>query len=319
MSGKELKQITFDLKDENNGLEFDGERPNGTLTIYKDGSILVNSKFDDGSTYIKLPNETTFEKDDKSIGSYENWKTDGNGTIIQYLVDSSLQDYDFFIIPNYVKYEDGTLEKIKSIGIYEGNSNSTMFSSLPIKHLIISEGIENLNSGVFMRSSFESINLPSSLKYIGRVSISQQTLKNIVLPHNLKEIGIGAFQMGTIEGKIIIPQNIEEIKNFAFKANSINEVFFEDNIKIQILNSGIFMNNKIEKILIPNSIKEIGINAFKDNPIKEVVIPASVIEIGSRAFESTTTIEKVTIEGDATRFNDTWTSIGFPAELMPSE
>ena len=170
-----------------------------------------------------------------------------------------------------------------------------------------------------MRSSFESINLPSSLKYIGRVSISQQTLKNIVLPHNLKEIGIGAFQMGTIEGKIIIPQNIEEIKNFAFKANSINEVFFEDNIKIQILNSGIFMNNKIEKILIPNSIKEIGINAFKDNPIKEVVIPASVETIAANAFKSTTTIEKVTIEGDKTRFNDTWTRIGFPAELMPTE
>ena len=100
MTGKGLGQVTFDLKDENNGLEFDGERPNGTITIYNDGSVLLNSKFEDGSTYIKLPNEDTLDTEDKSIGSYENWEVDKDGKI-KYL---SKHDKSIIGAKNFLDY-----------------------------------------------------------------------------------------------------------------------------------------------------------------------------------------------------------------------
>lgn len=88
---------------------------------------------------------------------------------------------------------------------------------------------------------------------------------------------------------------------------------------MSIIPAQVFAYNQINgKLVIPDNITTINAGAFSNNKITEVVIPASVTTIATNAFGANQ-IKKVTIEGDKTRFNDIWTKIGFPAELMPND
>ena len=76
---------------------------------------------------------------------------------------------------------------------------------------------------------------------------------------------------------VIIPQtynylNVEGIKTYAFNNN-----------------------NNIEKVVLPNTIKEIEANAFANSTLKEINIPESVKKIKEAAFYNCTSLRSVTI------------------------
>ena len=171
-------------------------------------------------------------------------------------------------------------------------------TSMEIKNyyfnLIIPEGIEEISGSRFENQQVYSLKLPSTLKTIGSGVFTGNYLTELIIPDSVEKIGIHAFDGNKLK-KLKLSSNLTNIESCCF------------------------YNNQLEKINIPNGVQSIGNSAFAENPIKEVTIPASVEEIKAGAFESTITIEKLTIEGDATRFNDVWTSIGFPAELMPTK
>ena len=75
-------------------------------------------------------------------------------------------------------------------------------------------------------------------------------------------------------------------------------------------------------VVIPAEIRgvavtSIGYKAFKDSDLTSVTIPVSVTKIGDGAFNSNYNLTSIIIEGDRTRFNSEWSSIGFSYELMP--
>jgi hypothetical protein len=70
-------------------------------------------------------------------------------------------------------------------------------------------------------------------------------------------------------------------------------------------------------LTIADSVTYIGRSAFEFNNLAEITISEYVVDIDSYAFRNNP-ITQITIEGVETRFNDEWTSIGFPVELMPT-
>ena len=184
-------------------------------------------------------------------------------------------------------------------------------------NLIISEGIEEIGTGYFKAGQVYSLKLPSTLKEIGNTAFNTNHIVNLTLPKGLTRIDNGAFNTNEISGKLVIPDTVTSLGISAFRSNKISEVVISKGLSI--IPAQVFAYNQINgKLVIPDNITTINAGAFSNNKITEVVIPASVTTIATNAFGANQ-IKKVTIEGDKTRFNDIWTKIGFPAELMPND
>lgn len=98
-------------------------------------------------------------------------------------------------------------------------------------------------------------------------------------------------KVNLIENKIIIPEGVEEIGNYAFYKSFIKEVVLPSTLKK--INKGAFMNcNSLVKIIIPEGAETIDTFAFAFSGIEEVEIPNTVKEIGSYAFAGTKFIDK---------------------------
>ena len=78
-----------------------------------------------------------------------------------------------------------------------------------------------------------------------------------------------------------------------------------------------FYNMGIEQVTLPEGLESIGEYAFADNELEEITIPASVTHIGYRAFYGNN-LTSVTIDGDESRFNSIWGSIGLPSGEIPT-
>ena len=161
-------------------------------------------------------------------------------------------------------------------------------------NLVISEGIETIGNDYFENSQIYSLKLPSTIKTIGNSS----------------------FRYNGINGKLTLPDSLASLGTYAFSNNEISSINIPK--ELTLISAFSFAYNKISgKLVIPNNITQINTGAFRDNEITELIIPSSVTTIQRVAF-SNNPIKKITIEGDQTRFNDIWTKIGLPAELMPS-
>ena len=85
----------------------------------------------------------------------------------------------------------------------------------------IEEGIEELNSTFYDVPTLKSIELPSTLKIIGRYCFFGTALTEVTIPESVQEIGESAFLDTKIQ-KIRIPINVTKIENGAFGSNNEN-------------------------------------------------------------------------------------------------
>ena len=98
-----------------------------------------------------------------------------------------------------------------------------------VKHIIIPEGITNINvhpdnssdQGSFTNcGNLQTVSLPSTLKSIGPYTFTHcLNLKSIVLPDGLTEIGTGAFRNCDSLKKLTIPDSVVKIGNDIFWPN----------------------------------------------------------------------------------------------------
>ena len=107
-------------------------------------------------------------------------------------------------------------------GALYANYNGGAWGNVEIKRLEIGEGItyisDNLSSQVNL-SSLERVYFPESLTAIGNSAFSGcPSLKNVVLPNNLKTIGEFAFYDTAID-YMVIPNRVESIGDYAFYSN----------------------------------------------------------------------------------------------------
>ncbi|MEI3529768.1 MAG: leucine-rich repeat domain-containing protein [Bacilli bacterium] len=273
-------------------------------TVLKDEVDILNSKLKD--KYGQSITDTTLISYEEIDGFFEqiqadipiiyewiygtgdfNFRLDNNSKIdVTTVIPGKVNGNEITTIEKYNTVEDCE-SMAECINLYAGGSNYYY-------NLIISEGIETIGDGYFRNRQVYSLKLPTTIK----------------------EIGSNSFHYNKIAGSLAIPDSVTSLGNFAFANNQINSVNIPKGLTI--IPSFAFAYNKINgKLVIPDNITQINTGAFRDNEITELVIPASVTTIQRVAFTNNS-IKKITIEGDKTRFNDIWTTIGLPAELMPS-
>ena len=122
-------------------------------------------------------------------------------------------------------------------------------------------------------------------------------LKEVKLPSTLKEIGEYAFSYSPIE-KIIIPDGVEEIEDFAFCAcEKLKNVDLPSTLKE--ISWGVFSRTGLTKVIIPEGVEKIDGNAFLYcDKLEEVKLPSTLKEIGEGAFAYCPNLKEVVVPKD---------------------
>ncbi|MFO7867749.1 MAG: leucine-rich repeat domain-containing protein [Bacteroidales bacterium] len=248
--------------------------------------------------------------------SFGQFKTDGNGTILEYEGSPS----ENLVIPPKINDEIITtigseafdFKYVKSVHIPEGivTIEPSAFRYCNIRKITFSEGLEVIGENAFSHTQLTEIIIPKSIISIGNNAFAYSPICKITNNSNLNltkamfyRCPIGQCKKGIIYNlnedvsidstsithyngyakSITIPEHVIRIENEAFEENNLLEVILPNSITS--IGRAAFYENKLTKILLPLQITVIPEMAFMNNKLKSVEIPKGVTEIGDRAFE----------------------------------
>ena len=144
-------------------------------------------------------------------------------------------------------------------------------------------------------SKLEGVNCPDSLESIKDYAFSDcKSMINIVFGKSLKTIGKSAFVWSGLKS-VDIQDSIIDVGAGAFtNCEQLENVYLGSGL-VEI-NEWTFSGcSNLNKIVIPNNIKNIGAEAFLHSGLKSVNIPNSVLSVGKRAFMNCYDLSEVDI------------------------
>ena len=217
---------------------------------------------------------------------------------------------------------------------------------LPIRHLILPEGIQEIGDFAFSRMRLEQVNLPKSLRKLGRSCFSSchwlstdpliipegitsippqcfincQCFKKLVLPSTLKTIEGAAFYNTRVE-EANFPEGLEYIKGLAFEGSDLKRAILPSTLK-DLSEFTFSMCPKLQEIKIPEGVTKVPLGfASWCHLLEEVNIPKSVTVIEVDAFGSDVKLKPIDLPEGLKRIEQDalWycaiDSIVFPASL----
>lgn len=164
-------------------------------------------------------------------------------------------------------------------------------------------------------SELSSISLNNSLTEIGDMAfLDCSKLYSIILPDTITSLGGGLFCYCETLSEVKLPSNLKSISPYHdYGLDYFVELSLSDKEKNMGYNGdyddyGFFEGCKnLNKIILPESLEEIGEKSFFDTSIKEINIPSNINKIASTAFlpkiqygvigfgSSTNGLEKITV------------------------
>ncbi len=234
--------------------------------------------------------------------------------------------------PNYYVKDDCLIEKITgkliqgcchvstipngvtSIGKHAFSGNDVLTT------LVIPSGVVEIEEGAFSNCiELTSIEIPSSVAKIGysafyncfnvtNITVAPGNINYYVKGGCLVETETGILRKGCNISKIVIPDGVTEIEDYAFEqCRALTSVIFSSTVKV-IGTSAFSSCSELTSVEIPSSVTEIGDFAFGNNDsmvnvklseglttigeyafvncpgLTSIEIPSSMTEIGERAF-----------------------------------
>ncbi len=174
-----------------------------------------------------------------------------------------------------------------------------------------------------------SITLPNSLIEVKEFAFSRTPLSQVIVPKNVKAIGVKAFDCNIIvdnenpnfcseDGALFdktkksllsvpidkkiytIPKSVEIIAEYAFRSRTIKEVIIPNSVTS--IGKCAFVDCwQLSEVVIPNSVEVIGDSAFwQCKSLTQVTLPNSLKEISSSLFEWCTSLKHIEIPNSVT-------------------
>lgn len=195
------------------------------------------------------------------------------------------------------------------------------FNNLNAKTVILSNNLQNIGNGAFSQSKIEKIIILDSvinideyafkgcknLKFVSlsnNIKILNQStfnncinLKEIILPSNLKKIGHECFRGSGLEN-IVIPNNVHIIDSFAFcDCINLKNIKLPENKRFERLGVSIFQDcEKLNNVIIPNSVKSIGGQCFSNcKSLTNIKFPNKLEYLCLASFYNCLSLKEITI------------------------
>ena len=219
----------------------------------------------------------------------------------------SYMDVSFSLSGDGVCVVSGNLSDNHSYSIWDGCD----LAELPVKHLVIAEGVTEIGDYTFYEwSRIEELTLPSSLTRIGNDAFGRcRNIKRIHFSEGLQEIGSSAFGSCPVDN-LDLPKTLTKIGAYTFSGfDQLVELNLPDSLvsicacafrncsslryvklpgHLKVISESLFSQCKaLEQVQMPDDLEEIERYAFLDCPnLKSVTLPDSMKHIGYDAFES---------------------------------
>lgn len=224
--------------------------------------------------------------------------------------------------------DTGTLTLTGSGNMYNYNwsNNSPFCGNESIEHVIVNDGINDIDfaftdcvnlktvqlpnsvrpksinddsytATFYGCSSLEEIELSSGIYSLGDYAFENCTsLKEIAVPSGTTHVGSKAFSDCTSLEKVELPDTLTSIYSMAFKnCATLTEIEIPDNV----VTVGDYLFSGCEKLLhvkLPANMQKIVNSSFSDcNSLEEIEIPESVTEIEDYAFKFCSSLKSINI------------------------
>lgn len=201
-----------------------------------------------------------------------------------------------------------------------------------LTEIAIPNGVETLGNYAFYGcSALATVTLgtqersSSSLKTIGDYAFAETAVKSVVLPDGVSTLGNYAFNKCASLATVSLGNSLTAIGNYAFSdCEKLESVTFGS--ALETIGERAFASAKISSLVLPATVKTIGVWAFYNNPLTAITfndglqsigsrafygvsvqtlnIPNSVTELGSYAFSGCKSLETVTIGTGVTKISD---------------
>lgn len=170
-------------------------------------------------------------------------------------------------IPNFINREGDNGEiTSKDVDGYEIKNIGFSFNDTLLKSVTIPDGYEFIGQDAFVyNKNLSTVNFANTITRISDYAFGHISFDGeLFLPKNIESLGDSAFMDSTIKGTLSLPKSLKDLGERTFKGNSITNIVFKGE-NISKIGEKVFEDNKIEKVHIPNSIKEIKTDAFNSN------------------------------------------------------
>jgi len=151
----------------------------------------------------------------------------------------------------------------------------------------------------------DNIIIPESIIYIGTTSFARSSVQSIELPASIKRIGRSAFANCYDLKSISIPEKITQIpKTCFYNCTDLEAVNLPDSIEDIGLEA--FMGCKrLKSIKLPEDLAFIGTDAFYGcENLETIELPASIMSIKDGAFSNCIKLKKVIVHGTEDDLDD---------------
>ena len=189
-----------------------------------------------------------------------------------------------------------------------------------IRSVTLPDSVTEIEGGAFFQcTGLGTVVLSSNLVKIGNGAFEATAISQISFPQSLRSIGMRAFADCTSLKNVTITPHFT-VSDEAFCGSGLETVVIEEGV--EALGHSMFASTKIREVILPQSLKTIGMNAFgscselecitlndglvtidtyafANTNITEIVIPQSVTELTDAAFQGCDHLQKVRFEGNA--------------------
>lgn len=180
-----------------------------------------------------------------------------------------------------------------------GDKLHTDKSSKVYVYLDLSEiiSIEKISEKQFYETnSLKSIILPNTITEIGDSAFSCSSIESITLPNAITKIPLEMFSECKQLKSITLPDNVEIIEDYAFEyCSSLESITIPSNVTK--ISSGTFINcESLESVELPDNLTKIENGAFRNCiALKTIELPDNLKEIEIAAFGDCIALKSVEI------------------------
>lgn len=216
-----------------------------------------------------------------------------------------------------LKIGDTTLRDMwLSVESYRGESNVVLpegvelekdafISNRKVERVVLPEGITRIPDYSFLDCpNLVSVEIPKTVRVIGREVFRKSGLSEIVLPEGLEEIQYEAFAFCPNLESVKIPKYVRAIGYSAFGWSGLVEVAISGVVSV-IPNGCFVFCEQLKTVRLPDGIIELDMFAFQDcASLKNINLPSSLQRIGKACFYNCTSLLEMVIPDSVTELEE---------------
>lgn len=141
----------------------------------------------------------------------------------------------------------------------------------------------------------ENFFIPDHIQFIGDQAFYMSDLTSIVIPSNVKRIGISAFNRCSELHEVKIDEGVEEIEEYSFSQTGIENIIFPSSCRA--FNESAFSNSSIKKISLQGAVHLYDYLFANCSELRTVVLSNSLRYIENNVFYRTPKLDSIHYNG----------------------